>query len=358
MLCKHTAWLRLVRENNEYAVQVTDRPRRVLGRAEDHLARDAPELVFMLGNWRKVAALRELAVERRVYSRIDGEVHLLAGSLSGHGGRSLLVAETDVGFRNKVSRGTAFSRCHELTRRGLAPAAHRASDESVMNWMINRLILPFAGVVCVFISDLGGIRGVARHLDLWLENGLPSDSPILPWLLLVDDGSERRSKDLILKDLYRFMRGAAPDEHGTPTIAVELMTRFAGIRVASLNTAAHARKQPQWDEFRDELADLVDKARENRTREWHLYTGEHLCELMNHTAGLISLPSAPAPLDFVSVTRSRRPVPGHLESVLSDFLGCIDSFELLLSFAVPVIASSIIFDHYMTRMHGVLQTVM
>ncbi|KAM3477663.1 hypothetical protein MY8738_006314 [Beauveria namnaoensis] len=330
---------------------VTDRPRRVFGRAEDHLARDAPELVFMLGNWRKVAALRELAVERRVYSRIDGEVHLLAGSLSGHVGRSLLVAETDVGFRNKVSRGTAFSRCHELTRRGLAPAAHRASDESVMNWMINRLVLPFAGVVCVFISDLGGIRGVARHLDLWLENGLPSDSPVLPWLLLVDDGSEKRSKDLILKDLYRFMRGAAPDEHGTPTIAVELMTRFAGIRVASLNTAAHARKQPQWDEFRDELADLVDKARENRTREWHLYTGEHLCELMNHTAGLISLPSAPAPLDFVSVTRSRRPVPGHLESVLTDFLGCIDSFELLLSFAVPVIASSIIFDHYMTRMH-------
>lgn len=356
MPCRHTAWLRLVKENDEYAVQVTDRPQRLLGRLTAGLPRDSLELVLMLGNWRKVGALRALTVERRVYSRRDGEVHLLVGSLGDHGSRPLLIAETDVSFRNKVSRGSASSRCHEIVRRGLAPAAHLASDEGAMDWMINRLMLPFAGVVCVFISDLGGIRSTARHLASWLDDGLPSDNPVLPWLLLVDDGSDTRSKDQILDDFRQCLRGGQLDEPVTAGADAELLKRFAGVRVASLGTAADRRAQPQWEAFRTELADLVGCVRENRAREGHLYSAEHLCALMNLTTGLISSVAAPAPLDFVSMTRSQRPVSRHLESGLSDFLGRIASFELLLSFAVPVIASSIIFDHYMARMHGVLQT--
>ncbi|KAK8140619.1 hypothetical protein G3M48_003277, partial [Beauveria asiatica] len=144
-----------------------------------------------------------------------------------------------------------------------------ASAEDAASWTISRLILPFAGVVCIFINDIrGSLRSVAQHLASWLADGPPPASPVLPWLLLVNEQSSAQN---------------------CPPAMMECASS--------------------------------------------------------------SISSMSAPLDLALATRIRRPVSQYLETGVTDFLDQVDSREMLDVFAIPVVASSIIFDHYMRNMH-------
>lgn len=346
MRCDHTVWVRLVKDRNDLALQVTDRPRRLIAQLRDSLAGEPTELVFMLGHSRKVAALRDLAVAP--YSTNRGEVHVVAGSLQDPTSRTpvdrpLLIVETDVLLHNKVPRGPTQTECHERVRHRLPQAAQAAGAKHAVSWAINRLILPLAGVVCIFIKDVG-LCSVAEHLASWLADEPPAEGSVLPWLLLVDEGCSGRSEDETVNEVQTLVSKNSHEE-------LSLRTRFAGITVADLGTTGQVRERPQWQDFRAKLSNIVQRVQEDRRKTCRLFSAEALCRLMDHSSH--SVPSMQAPWDLLSVTRLRRPVSPYLEAGVADFLGQIDSTETLKSFAIPVVASSILFDHYMRNMHCV-----
>lgn len=345
MCCDHTAWVRLVRDRNEFALQVTDRPRRLMAQLRGSLASEAAELVFMLGHSRKLAALRDLAAAPSPAGR--GGVNLVAGSLKDPTGqdqvnRPLLIVETNVLLQNNVPKGPTQARCHEMIRHRLPQAAQAAGAKKAVDWAINRLILPFAGVVCIFINDLGGICSVAERLASWLAYERPSEGTVLPWLLLVDEGCRDRSEEDTIDEIHALIK-----DHGESS----LWTRFAGVSVANLGTTGRVRERPQWQDFRAELSSIVNRVQEDRRRADHLFSIETLCRLMEHASR--SVPTLTAPFDLLSATRARRPVSPYLEAGVADFLSQVDSAEMLESFAIPVVASSILFDHYTRNMHCV-----
>ncbi|XWW94463.1 hypothetical protein V2A60_002406 [Cordyceps javanica] len=299
------------------------------------------ELVCMLGNKSKVAALRDLAVAPS--SRTQREIHLVAGSLRDPKEQPLLIVETDCLLQNKIPAGPSPPACHEEVRHRLPPAAQAATAGHAADWTISRLALPFAGVVCIFVNDIdGGLRSVARHLASWLADGPPSGSPALPWLLLVNEGSgggsEKRTVQELRDHLDKICRSGS-----------SLLSRFANVSVAGLGTRSTPHKPPNWQDFRAKLSNSVSGVQKHRKQAGRLFSAQTLCRMMECASSSVS--SMPAPLDLASATRMRRPVSQYLEAGVVDFLDRVDSRETLELFAIPVIASSIIFDHHMRNMH-------
>ena len=58
------------------------------------------------------------------------------------------------------------------------------------------------------------------------------------------------------------------------------------------------------------------------------------------------------PFNFIKASRFRNPVPLDLDKHLSNFLKYIKSPKELIDFAVPMIALSLLLDHYPPSMHG------
>lgn len=291
-----------------------------------------------------MAALRDLAVP--LSSRTQREMHLVVGSLRGQTDQPLLIVETDCLLQNKIPAGPSPPRCHEEVRHRLPPAAQAASAEHAADWIISSLALPFAGVLCIFVNDIdGGLRSVAQHLASWLVDGPPSDNPVLPWLLLVNEGSDGGSEQQTIQELSDCLEEVCH-------LGSTLLTRFANVSVAGLDTRRSPHKPPSWQDFRTKLSNSVSGVQNHRKQAGCLFSAKTLCRLMQCASSPIS--STPAPLDLVSATRSRRPVSQYLEASVVDLLDRVDSREMLELFAVPVIASSIIFDHHMRNMHCAL----
>ncbi|KAH8715495.1 Calcium-independent phospholipase A2-gamma [Beauveria bassiana] len=341
MPCEHTLWARLVKDDDNFALQVTDRPRRLLDQLRGFLPGDSMEVVFMLGNESKVAALRDLAVAP--YSTTQREIHFVVGLLKGQTSRPLLIVETDVLVRKSIPAGPSPPRCHEVVRHRLPPAAQATSTEHAADWTISRLALPFAGVVCIFVKDIaGGLRSIARHLASWLSDGPPSDSPVLPRLLLIDDESDGKSEKQIILELSDCLDEVCRS-------GSSLLTRFAGISVAGLGMTGTPHERPNWQDFRAKLATGVSGVQKRREQTGRMLSAKTLCRMMERASSTVS--SVPAPLDLPLATRVKRPVSQYLEAGVVDLLDHVDSAEMLEFFAIPVVASSIIFDHYMRDMH-------
>lgn len=298
----------------------------------------------MLGNKSKVAALRDLAVPPS--SRTQREIHFVVGSLRGQADKPLLIVETDCLLQNKIPAGPSPPGCHEEVRHRLPPPAQAASAEHAADWTISRLAIPFAGVVCIFVNDIdGGLRSVARHLASWLADGPSSDCPVLPWLLLVNEGSDGGSEQQTIQELSDCLDQVC-------RLGSSLLSRFADVSVAGLGTRRTPHKPPTWHDFRTKLSDSVSGVQEHRKQAGRLFSAKTLCRMMECASSSIS--SRPAPLDLALATRSRRPVSQYLEAGVVDLLERVDSREMLELFAIPVIASSIMFDHHMRNMHRAL----
>ncbi|KAK8140764.1 hypothetical protein G3M48_002070, partial [Beauveria asiatica] len=341
MPCEHTLWTRLVKDDDKFALQVTDRPRRLFEQFRGSLSSEPMELVCMLGNKSKVAALRDLAVPP--FSTTQREIHCVVGTLRDQTDKPLLIVETDCLLQNRIPAGPSPPGCHEEVRHRLPPAAQAASAEHAADWTISRLALPFAGVVCIFVNDIdGGLCSVAQHLASWLADGPPSDSPALPWLLLVNEGSDGKSEQQTIQELSDCLNKVC-------RLGSSLLKRFADVSVAGLGTRRTPHKPPNWQDFHAKLSSSVSGVQERRKQAGRLFSAKTLCRLMECASSSIS--STPAPLDLALATRIRRPVSQYLEAGVVDLLDQVDSREMLELFAIPVVASCIIFDHHMRNMH-------
>ncbi|KHO10731.1 MYND finger family protein [Metarhizium robertsii ARSEF 23] len=344
MPCSHTSWLRLSEKTHEVSLQVSDRPTRLLAALGSEGSMSSA-LVLFIGNMQKAEAVRKLGINYRSERgrRGHADVHLFIAP-KGKFSMPTIVAEGDLPIHNRMQSRSPPSRCHEATDYSLSCSDGGGKWTSKHADMVyHRLVLPFADVVCLFLDDLGGVNLAARKLAAWLNYGRASSSSVLPWLFLVAE--EGRSGDHMIADFERGVRAET---------SINLLTRFQGVRAVSLSARSSPRHKQcyiyrQWHKFQDELSDLIDCATETRIKARYLYSMKHLVAFLHHAATLIS--SSPGPFNFISASRARHSIGADLELHLSDFLNRISSFEDFKTFALPVIASSFILDHYSPRMH-------
>lgn len=340
--CKHTRWLRLSRNDQGFALEVSDRARRLL----DGLPKpdkQSPSTIALVGNQSKLRMLNKLGITTTGPrgKRGHGEIHMFIAPSSARTDHPILIADGDIPPQNRLGRPWKPQLCHEINVRPfVAPVQGKIAE--IADHIYHRLVLPFADIVCFFATDLGGIEQVVHHVALWMDKGQPTTIELHPWLMIVvDDGVE----DEILTTFRDLMRAET---------SIDVMDRFGGIRLINLNKTSklpRASGANPWNRLYREMVDICQLVRQNRLALSYAFTARHLAGFLEYAASHVT-EALQQPFNFIRIARLKNPIADDLESHLARFLSHVQSLELLKSFALPMIASSFILDHYTPGMHS------
>ncbi|PNH39090.1 hypothetical protein VD0003_g10211 [Verticillium dahliae] len=209
-----------------------------------------------------------------------------------------------------------------------------------------RLLAPFADVFCFFCDDLdGGLEGVARHLATWLDHAPQAQNPAnaRPKIVVVSStvphgvqGEVKAKTDLL-----------AMLEKETERETSNLATYISFVTVLPhTSVSATAR----YRALKERIMRISDDVRQSRVDARCLFSATHVAALLDgacdHFASASDLP-----FDLVQESRRRSPVPENLESHITEFVGRGTPQTELVTFAMPVIGSSLFLDAYPPGAH-------
>ena len=339
--CKHTRWLRLARKDEGFTLEVSDRSQRLL----DSLSKpekQTPSLLVLVGNDSKLRLLQKLGVNATGPrgKRGHGEIHLFISPSSSRTNSPLLIADGDIPPQNRLGRPWKPQLCHEVASRPMA-SSFRGNVADIASLIYHQLLLPFADIVCFFATDLGGIEKVVHHVALWMDKGKPYMSQLHPWLVVVVDDVNEENALVTFRSLMRQETG------------IDLKDQFAEVRVLSLSQPKRRRgaaRSSPWVNLTIELSKISSLARQARLDAGYLFTAYHLADLLQRVTGE-PIGALREPLNFIQISRLMNPLAPDLESHLASFLDHFQSVDSLRSFALPMMASSFILDHYPPGMH-------
>ena len=132
-----------------------------------------------------------------------------------------------------------------------------------------------------------------------------------------------------------------------------MVDRFGDVRMISLTDAKRGGRGNNgnpWDTLDRELAKLSRSMKQTRLDRSCLFAARHLAGFLHHAS--VRATEAPrVPFDFIRTSRVNNPVAPDLEVHLARFLRNFHSLDALKNFALPMMASSFILDHYLPGMH-------
>ncbi|KKY29202.1 putative patatin-like phospholipase [Phaeomoniella chlamydospora] len=315
-----------------------------------------PSLVVLIGGGAKSAALqvltsvrktRKYAASSRRRQAVNVNLHISSPCIVDGG--PIFVAEGDIPYHAPKERPRSAS-CHETVRftlprireGALEPAITAASED-----IYSRLLCPFADVICFFAVDFDGYVSIARHLAACLDKGQPSTLPktTYPRLLIVTEAqvpgpaSDEEAKDVFLQVLREeTVKG--------------FQERFSTLEVVTvLPEGTTSASEPHYDRLREHFKEAVNEVRAARAEARMLFSARHFAAFFDYACDHFSKTTR-EPFDFIKTSRLRNPVPAELDEHLCNFLKRIESPEEVTEFAVPVIASSLLLDHYPPGMHA------
>jgi len=348
-LCRHTGWLRLSKRDAAYEIEVSDRADRLLGglTQSDRLPTN---FTVMIGNRVKALTLQRLGVTHTSVGgrRGHGEVHLCAPPLGRQAGRPLVVADADMPLHNRIGRRKTPSSCHEASAYCFSPFYYTqryANTLEAVDHVYHRLLLPFADMVCIFADDIGGTGKVAQRVAAWLDMGRPSTSISRPWLVIVvDDGAEEQ----VLASFRESLR--------TMT-SVDISQSFESVRIVSLAGKMGKTRFSQklvgpaaYSRLERELALMLKNTCMQRELCSSLFSAWHLNCFLHYAAATLGHVTA-VPFDFVRASRNANPVAGDLDMHIQNFLSAFNTTVDIQRVAIPMLASSLLLDHYPPGMH-------
>lgn len=335
MYCTHSAWTRVSKSDGETTVQVTDSPSRALAASGDD---EHPSFILLVGSHRKSEALQSLGLTSYKYPLRHGEIHLRKAPGNTYKW-PLLVAESSIPNDYILRRAWRPSNCHEIMN--ITLDLDLTGVRQVSSHLHRHLVLPFADVICLFVDDIGGMDITARRLCEWFRLGRSSTRQTLPHLLLITEENIKKG------DMQRF------EESVKALAGIDTRACFTTIRGLSLSTwwdlrHSRSRKLRHWSRFVQELYSLLSLAREARALTKTMYSATHLNFFLVEAAQRLKYLNT---FDFVKATRVHNPVSKEISNHLTNFLKHISTFYQLKSFAIPILASSLIVDHYAPNMH-------
>ena len=129
--------------------------------------------------------------------------------------------------------------------------------------LCNQVLSPFSDVVCYFVMDLGGLKGVLKLIAQQAVESPSSDLPVLPRILLVFNTSlptfneniaESKSLALITEIMQNFKQYSKAKD-----INIDLKAHFHSIHVLRLNSSISLAKHLYT--FRKRILSMSEKAR-------------------------------------------------------------------------------------------------
>lgn len=335
--CNHTRWLRLWKKDRNIILEASDRPRRLL---KDFGDIDAPAgVVILLGNQTKAVTDFKSRNTRIDGPKSHGEYHLYASYL--HPTKPIIICDGDVPSHNRLPVSCRLYSCHEAVDRVFMEEESTMTTVEASSYIYQRLISPFADVICLFVEDVGGINSAIQHLNVWTSNyQLSSKLSVRPALILVVKRGQKKQMEMALavdstswSDYFQRIR----------VVTVSLSTR-------KLRSRSVKVKPKQCVLLRREILLSLDAVQKGRLQAGVLFSARHTAEFL-FTASENAINSTWEPLNFIKRAREDSSVASSFSSHVIEFLRFLNN-DILQKFAIPHIASSIILDHCRPGMHG------
>ncbi|KXJ84844.1 acyl transferase/acyl hydrolase/lysophospholipase [Microdochium bolleyi] len=337
--CEHSRWVGFLRNDDGLRLEVTDSPQRVL----HNLPRpdtQKPLVLAMVGSRLKAEFLSSLRAHKS-----NGRIGHVEVALSLWPGTTTadcpaLFMDANVFPDSRVMPKTSITaRCHESRFQECNHFAEKSSV-ALSNLLGRKAVLPFADVICIFVSDTGGISHTGQQLASWARENESMRFRSPPWLILV---VERASEADALDEIMTIIKEA---------IGEDIPSHFAGIRVMRISSDTVCRRR-QWPALEQELEHLFPALRERRDKSGHLFTARHLTGLLHRAAHtLVDGPSNG--VDLIQMSRIERPLASDHHDHMLRFIRSsgVSSAQGIEEFLVPIITSSLILDHYPPGMHN------
>ena len=218
--------------------------------------------------------------------------------------------------------------------------------------LCDRVLSPFSDVICYFVMDLGGLRGVSKLMAWQAVESPSSDLPVLPRILLVFDTSsptfdeniaESRSLPLITETMQNFKQYSKAED-----VDIDLKAHFHSIRVLGLNSSMSLAKRSCA--FRKRILSMSEEACVSRQSTRVKFRFEHFKALsslaLEHFCSTIT-----APFSFIQAARPCGFSNEGFSACLRDLIEHMPSQAWLWHFVAPLVASALILSSYPPGSH-------
>ncbi|KAI5455667.1 acyl transferase/acyl hydrolase/lysophospholipase [Mariannaea sp. PMI_226] len=344
--CRHTGWLRAWKTGSELGVEITDRPQRLLEDFQDPHS-DCGSLLLLIGNKSKRAAFSKLSAQNKsLGTRGNGETHLFASSFKDDRNLRFLIADADIPRHSRLSHTWRTPSCHNAMAERFPAIEAYATPSEIGDRLFHQALFPFADVVCLFVEDIGGIEMSISRLTVWVNLGRASNAPIRPRLFLIVNKEDQRYAQMILREFKSSMDQST------------LEGVFQSISILGVPTQSSKKSRRKkrcrircWDVVRHEILKSLEVSRQIRRQSGYLFSIQHLAAFLHQGASL-AVHVTNTPVDFIKLSRLDRGIASDLPMHLTTFLNQFQSLATLKQIAIPLIASSLLLDHYPPGMHS------
>lgn len=340
--CSHTHWLNLACIEDDLFLQKSDRLARLVDQVIDQ-DEARPSLCIILGNKTKSKVLRHVfGIKRTRFfrnRRHPGELHLNISPSTVGSEKPLFVADGAMAY-SATKIGSKTNKCHVIENLAL----HRPQAEAQFVSKLYRLLSPFADVYCIFATDIGGFRQVACLVASWLEQMSMMYSAVpLPQLVVVTDKiplgkrSEQEARRALLSLIAEETR-------------LEIFSCFSDLEVVSTYQKRLSSTE-QLSVIRGRILQASENVRSTREASRKLFSAVHFSAFFDLACAHFST-NPDIPFDFVKASRVDNPITPDLTEHLSNFIRLVKHPDELLTYAIPMLSSSLLLDSFPPDAHG------
>lgn len=281
--------------------------------------------VVVVGNAIKARILATLGVEApRVTS---GEIQLFTSPSTVTDRRPLLVASADIP-RKLAQSGKTF-KCHDTSiRTPSLDGQHIDKPIDFASLIHHHILMPFSDVICVIAKDIGGWTKVVELMKAWVKLDKPTEHGPFACLVVV---------------LHGEMSSHVPEN-----LMKKLRCCFSDVRFHKVPNGADETQQ--YVKLKNKLLAIGKEGQLLKEKRKFLFSAHHLAGFLDLAGESANLERKQA-LDLIHLSRSGLSRIEDIEAHVARFVGSVDSFQALKSFAIPVISSCFILHQYPPGMH-------
>jgi hypothetical protein len=330
--------------------------------------RQTPQMITLIGQGIKSWASDRLRFGLRPDESSDGEVHLRIDPDTARTESPIFFADCELHNSSNISRAEAQRWLGDIVQRPLKwhnQNIHGLDPKTLAHLVYAKLIAPFSTVICFFAEDFGGLQAVAEILAVWLicfsnrpSDLPPSSHPRVLVLVRSDDFpsfNEQAATKRFMLDVGReaeakngIMTGELNGRLKKARLDELLQQQFGGMRVVAFPSLDATSRD--WRSVRARILQDSKEIQERRKEACVAFSAEHFKAFLNTASDHFSA-TVVSPFSFIRASRILNTVPDELAFHLTRFLKSVDERQMF-NFAVPMIASVLMFDAYPPRMHG------
>ncbi|TVY13661.1 Calcium-independent phospholipase A2-gamma [Lachnellula arida] len=326
-----------------------------------------PQMVTFIGRGVKSAVMEKLHFNPSTQNKAN-EIHLQidASSIKDHS--PILLADCELHNAPYLTPAGSDGSLGDIVPRPLLwhNKVSQSMDPAICAHLLYaKLISPFSTVICLFEEDLGGLSAVAEILVRWLMNfsNRPSDLPpsTHPRVLILTNATHYSNFDeqAATKQFMNNVGKEAEKKLGQLTGGRDsrmkkaeldrlLAAQFGGMRLVGFPGLEESHRS--WKSIKARILRDSNEVQKYRQQAQVAFSALHF-KAFFHMACDHFCSDITSPFSFVRASRFPNPIPENLQFHLLSFLKKVDRTQIL-NFAVPIIASALMFDSYPSGMHG------